>query len=78
MVRKGTTVSIRYAEVLNPDGTLYTANLRTARNTDYYTLKGVKMKSGSHIFFFTASDMSNIGLPRYPYRGNGNWNCHSL
>jgi alpha-L-rhamnosidase len=37
---KGTTVSIRYAEVLNPDGTLYTANLRTARNTDYYTLKG--------------------------------------
>ncbi len=37
---KGTTVSIRYAEVLNPDGTLYTANLRTARNTDHYTLKG--------------------------------------
>ncbi|HLO32055.1 MAG TPA: glycoside hydrolase family 78 protein [Anaerolineales bacterium] len=37
---KGTTVSIRSAEVLNPDGTLYTANLRTARNTDYYTLKG--------------------------------------
>jgi alpha-L-rhamnosidase len=37
---KGTTISIRYAEVLNPDGTLYTANLRTARNTDYYTLKG--------------------------------------
>ena len=36
----GTTVSLRYAEVLNPDGTLYTANLRTARNTDYYTLKG--------------------------------------
>ncbi|HMD80023.1 MAG TPA: family 78 glycoside hydrolase catalytic domain, partial [Anaerolineales bacterium] len=37
---KGTTVSIRYAEVLNTDGTLYTANLRTARNTDHYTLKG--------------------------------------
>ena len=37
---KGTTVSIRYADVLNSDGTLYTANLRTARNTDYYTLKG--------------------------------------
>ena len=37
---QGTTVSIRYAEVLNPDGTLYTANLRSARNTDYYTLKG--------------------------------------
>jgi alpha-L-rhamnosidase len=37
---KGATVTIRYAEVLNPDGSLYTANLRTARSTDYYTLKG--------------------------------------
>ena len=36
----GTTVRIRYAEVLNPDGSLYTANLRTARATDYYTCKG--------------------------------------
>jgi alpha-L-rhamnosidase len=37
---KGTTITLRYAEVLNPDGTLYTINLRTARNTDHYTLKG--------------------------------------
>ena len=37
---KGTTITIRYAEALNPDGTLYTTNLRTARNTDHYTLKG--------------------------------------
>lgn len=37
---KGTTITIRYAEALNPDGTLYTANLRTARSTDNYTLKG--------------------------------------
>lgn len=36
----GATVRIRYAEMLNPDGTLYTANLRTARATDYYTCKG--------------------------------------
>ncbi|MEV0041275.1 family 78 glycoside hydrolase catalytic domain, partial [Streptomyces sp. NPDC050804] len=36
----GTTVRLRHAEVLNPDGTLYTANLRTARATDSYTLKG--------------------------------------
>lgn len=36
----GTTISIRHAESLNPDGTIYTANLRTARNTDFYTLKG--------------------------------------
>jgi alpha-L-rhamnosidase len=36
----GRTVTIRYAEMLNPDGTLYTANLRTARATDHYTLRG--------------------------------------
>jgi alpha-L-rhamnosidase len=33
----GTTVRIRYGEVLNPDGTLYTANLRAAKVTDFYT-----------------------------------------
>ena len=37
---RGTTITIRYGEALNPDGTLYTANLRTARSTDYYTAKG--------------------------------------
>ncbi|WP_406104649.1 family 78 glycoside hydrolase catalytic domain [Micromonospora globbae] len=36
----GTTVRIRHAEVLNPDGTAYTANLRSARATDHYTLRG--------------------------------------
>ncbi|MFR0357531.1 alpha-L-rhamnosidase [Streptomyces sediminimaris] len=36
----GTTVRLRHAEVLNPDGTLYTANLRTAAATDTYTLRG--------------------------------------
>jgi alpha-L-rhamnosidase len=36
----GTTVTFRFAEVLNPDGTLYTDNLRTARVIDYYTFKG--------------------------------------
>lgn len=33
----GDTVRIRYAEVLNPDGSMYTANLRSAKATDYYT-----------------------------------------
>jgi alpha-L-rhamnosidase len=36
----GTTVMLRHAEVLNPDGTLYTANLRSAAQTDRYTLRG--------------------------------------
>jgi len=36
----GTEVSLRHAETLNPDGSLYFANLRGARVTDTYTLKG--------------------------------------
>ncbi|MAU13318.1 MAG: hypothetical protein CL607_26100 [Anaerolineaceae bacterium] len=36
----GTTVTLRFAEVLNPDGSLYTTNLRSARVTDHYTFKG--------------------------------------
>jgi alpha-L-rhamnosidase len=36
----GTAVTIRHAEVLNPDGTLYTANLREAKATDTYIARG--------------------------------------
>jgi alpha-L-rhamnosidase len=36
----GTTVTLKFAEMLNPDGTIYTTNLRGAKCTDYYTLKG--------------------------------------
>ncbi len=36
----GTTIRLRFGEVVNPNGTLYTANLRSARQTDYYTCKG--------------------------------------
>jgi len=36
----GKTVQLRFAETLNPDGTLYMANLRGARVTDTYTLSG--------------------------------------
>ncbi|MET8513668.1 alpha-L-rhamnosidase [Streptomyces sp. NPDC005077] len=38
--KAGTAVRLRHAEVLNPDGTIYTTNLRSARATDTYTLKG--------------------------------------
>ncbi|MBU0638333.1 MAG: glycoside hydrolase family 78 protein [Planctomycetes bacterium] len=36
----GTTVTLRHAEVLNEDGTVYTANLRSAQQTDQYTFAG--------------------------------------
>jgi alpha-L-rhamnosidase len=37
---RGTTVRLRYAERLNPDGSLYVENLRNADATDTYTLSG--------------------------------------
>jgi len=36
----GTTIDIRYGEMLEKDGRLHTANLRAARATDSYTCKG--------------------------------------
>ncbi|HEX5322638.1 MAG TPA: glycoside hydrolase family 78 protein [Capsulimonadaceae bacterium] len=36
----GQTITLRHAEMLNPDGTLYTENLRSAKATDQYTLRG--------------------------------------
>jgi len=36
----GTKIVLRFAEMLNPDGTIYTTNLRAARCTDTYILKG--------------------------------------
>jgi len=37
---RGHRVTLRFGEVLNPDGTVYTENLRGARATDTYILRG--------------------------------------
>jgi alpha-L-rhamnosidase len=36
----GTQVRLRYGEMINKDGTIMTENLRKARATDFYTLRG--------------------------------------
>lgn len=36
----GTTITLRHAEMLNPDGTVYTTNLRGAPSIDTYVCKG--------------------------------------
>jgi alpha-L-rhamnosidase len=36
-VEKDQTVTLRVAEMLNPDGTMYTANYRSAKTIDFYT-----------------------------------------
>ncbi len=38
--KAGDRIRLRFAEMLNPDGSIYTANLRGAKATDYYTCKG--------------------------------------
>ncbi len=37
---RGTRIVLRFGEVLEPDGTLHTANLRAAKCTDTYVLRG--------------------------------------
>ncbi len=36
-VKKGQKITMRFAEMLNPDGTVYTENYRKAKSTNYYT-----------------------------------------
>ncbi len=46
----GEDVKLRFAEVLNPDGTLYVDNLRTAKATDHFILAGSNIGAGVEEF----------------------------
>lgn len=48
----GTKIQLRFAEMLNPDGTAYTANLRSARATDTYVCKGGGLETFEPRFTF--------------------------
>jgi len=62
--RAGTVVTLRYAEVLDRDGNLYTANLRRARQTDRYTLKGEgEERYEPHFTFHGFRYVGATGLP---------------
>jgi alpha-L-rhamnosidase len=60
----GTTIRLRFGEILNPNGTLYTQNLRSALQTDYFTLRG----SGDEIFetHFTFHGFRYVEMSGYP------------
>src|ERR671912_684695 len=60
----GTKVTLRPAEPLTPDGTIYTENLRSARQTDTYTLKG----GGEEIYEprFTFHGFRYVEVTGYP------------
>jgi alpha-L-rhamnosidase len=50
--KRGTDVQLRFAEVLNPDGTIYTENLRNAKATDHYILSGTGREEYQPLFTF--------------------------
>lgn len=60
----GTKVHLRFAEILNPDGTIYTTNLRNADATDTYILKG----DGEETFapHFTFHGFRYVEVTGYP------------
>lgn len=61
---KGTKVVIRFAERLNPDGTIYTTNLRGARATDTYICKGDGIETWQPRFTFHG--FQYVELTGYP------------
>ncbi|WP_231617607.1 glycoside hydrolase family 78 protein [Novipirellula aureliae] len=51
-VEKDQMVTIRFAEMLNPDGTMYTANYRSAKSIDFYTAASTGTISWKPTFTF--------------------------
>jgi alpha-L-rhamnosidase len=67
----GTRVRLRFAERLNPDGTIYTANLRNADATDTYVLRGGGQESFAPSFTFHGFRYIEVtGFPGTPTVAN--------
>jgi alpha-L-rhamnosidase len=63
----GTEIRIRYGEILKKDGNIMTANLRTARATDYYITKGDGVETWQPRFTYHGFQFVEItGLPAPP------------
>ena len=64
---EGTDLRLRFAEVLNADGTVYTENLRTAKATDHFVLGGARVTEFSPQFTFHGFRYAELtGLPTAP------------
>ena len=65
--KPGQKIVLRFAERLNPDGTIYTTNLRSARATDTYICRGGGMEVWSPRFTFHGFQYVEItGLTHAP------------
>jgi alpha-L-rhamnosidase len=63
----GSKVKLRFAEILNADGTIYTKNLRNADATDVYVLRGGKEETYTpHFTFHGFRYVEVTGLPGTP------------
>lgn len=66
--QKGDCVTLRFSETLNPDGSLYMANIREAQVTDKYTLKGGNEETWQPMFTYHGFRYVEItgypGIPR--------------
>jgi alpha-L-rhamnosidase len=62
--KRGTKITLKFGERLNPDGTVYTANLRAARVIDTYICKG----DGVEIWQprFTFHGFQYVGMTGFP------------
>lgn len=67
----GDTVKLRFAETLQPDGELYTANLRDAKSTDLYILKGKGVEEWAPRFVYHGFRYVEVtGYPGQPTLDN--------
>ncbi len=64
--KRGSKVQMRFAETLKPDGDLYTANLRSAEQTDIYIAKGGGLERWEPSF--TYHGFRYVELTGYPGR----------
>lgn len=63
----GTEITLRHAEMLNPDGTLYTNNLRGAPSVDHYVCQGDGVETWQPRFTFHGFRYVELtGLPGKP------------
>ena len=63
----GQKITLRFAERLNPDGTIYTANLRGAAATDTYICRGAGVEEWAPRFTFHGFQYVEVtGLPQPP------------
>ncbi len=63
----GTDVRVRFAEIVNDDGTIYTDNLRTAKATDHFILSGNGVEEFTpHFTFHGFRYLEVTGLPSAP------------